>query len=171
MNENQDEKPITQNVENAAEGASQLQAELEKAKRDHLYLLAEFDNFRKNTIKERSDFSKYGAEKFVREFLNVFDNFERAIESTADADKSSALRQGVEMIIGEVRALFQRFGIEEIKAEGQAFDPAKHEALSSEPRSDVEAGTVTRVFRKGYKIHDKLLRPAQVVVATPAGEK
>lgn len=74
------------------------------------------------------------------------------------------------MIAGEMRNLMQRFGVEEIKAEGEAFDPSKHEALSSEPRSDIEPGKVVRVFKKAYKLHDKLLRPAQVVVSVAGAD-
>ncbi len=146
-----------------------LQTELEKSKKDYLYLLAEFDNFRKNAIKERSEMSKYGSEKFIREFLNVFDNFERALEAT-DGGQPSAFRDGVQLIASDVRQLLHRFGVEEIQAEGEDFDPNKHEALSSEPRADVEPGKVVRVFKKAYRLHDKLLRPAQVVVSVASAE-
>ena len=144
----------------------QLKTELERSKNEYLYLLAEFDNYRKNAIKERADLTKFGSERFVREFLNVFDNFERALETEVKADNLQSFRSGVEMIAGELRSLLQRFGVEEVKAEGLPFDPASQEALSSEPRADVPVGHVARVFRKAYKMHDKLIRPAQVTVAT-----
>ena len=140
-----------------------------KAKNDYLYLLAEFDNYRKNAIKERSDLTKYGSERFIREFLNVFDNFERALEASSAEENLGAFREGVQMIAGEIRSLLQNFGVEEVKAEGLPFDPTKHEALGSEPRSDVAPGTVVRVFKKAYKLHDKLIRPAQVTVSTESG--
>lgn len=141
-----------------------LKAELEKAKKDYLYLMADFENFRKNSIKERSELVKFGSERLVREFLNVFDNFERALE--VENGSAESFREGVKMIASEIRTLLQKFGVEEIKAEGEAFDPSKHEALSSEPRDDVPVGHVARVFKKAYKMHDKLIRPAQVIVAT-----
>lgn len=140
--------------------------ELEKAKSDYLYLLAEFDNYRKNAIKERSDLVKFGSEKLVREFLGLLDNFDRALEAANAEENSGPLYNGVKMIAAEMRALLQRFGVEEVKSEGLVFDPAMHEALSSEPRADVEPGRVVRVFKKAYKMHDKLLRPAQVIVST-----
>ncbi|MGE0527032.1 MAG: nucleotide exchange factor GrpE [Bdellovibrionales bacterium] len=146
---------------------SDLEMERDKAKRDYLYLLAEFDNYRKNAIKERSDLTKYGSERFIREFLNVFDDFERALEAEVSAENQSSFRDGVKMIAGEIRNLLQKFGVEEVPAEGQPFDPSKHEALSSEPRTDMPPGHVARVFKKAYKIHDKLIRPAQVTVSTP----
>ena len=150
---------------NAENPAANPQAELEKAKKDYLYLLAEFDNFRKNAIKERSELTKYGAERFIRDFLGVYDNFERALEAPHAADNAKALLDGVKLIAGEMKSLLQRHGIEELKAEGTPFDPGKHEALSREPREDLPAGHVARVFQKGYKLHDKLIRPAQVTVA------
>ncbi len=162
MNDKHDNK--AERAEDMDSDPTKMQADLDKAKNDYLYLLAEFDNFRKNAIKERSEMSKYGSEKFIREFLNVFDNFERALEAPGNGE-ASALREGVQMIATEVRNLLQRFGVEEVKADGETFDPSKHEALSSEPRSDVEPGRVIRVFKKAYKLHDKLLRPAQVVVS------
>lgn len=144
------------------------QVQLEKAKSDYLYLLAEFDNYRKNAIKERSDLVKYGSEKLVREFLNILDNFERAIE--ASNGEKSPLRDGVHMIFTDLRQLLQKYGVEELKSEGQPFDPSVHEALSSEPRADMEPGRVARVLKKAYKMHDKILRPAQVTVSVAAGE-
>lgn len=143
-----------------------LKAELDKSKRDYLYLLAEFDNYRKNAIKERSDLIKFGSERFVRDFLGVFDNFERALETEVTPETLASFRDGVKMIAGEIRNLLKNFGVEEVKSEGEPFDPSKHEALSSEPREDLPAGHVARVFKKGYKMHDKLIRPAQVTVST-----
>lgn len=148
-----------------ANGTAQLDinAELEKLKNDYLYLAADFDNYRKNAIKERSELVKFGAERFIREFLGVVDNFERALESGADPEK---FREGIQMIHSEVKTMLQRFGVQEVPAEGLAFDPAQHEALSSEPSQSIPPGFVSRVFKKAYKLHDRLLRPAQVVVAS-----
>lgn len=169
MSENNEDNK-DKNTENPSTAESQdpmqMKADLDKSKRDYLYLLAEFDTYRRNAIKERSDLSKYGAEKFIREFLNVFDNFERALEGEISAENIASFREGVKMIAGEFKTLLQKFGVEEIKSEGEAFDPAKHEALSSEPRTDMPSGHVARVFKKAYKLHDKLLRPAQVTVAS-----
>ena len=152
------ETPTSSSVE-------QLQGEVEKSKKDYLYLLAEFDNYRKNAIKERAELTKFGSERFIREFLNVFDNFERALGTEVSADNLASFRSGVEMIAGETHSLLKKFGVEELKAEGLPFDPSSQAALSSEPRQDVPAGHVARVFRKGYKMHEKVIRPAQVTVA------
>lgn len=157
MSENQEPSTLS------PEEITKLQAEATKAKNDYLYLLAEFDNYRKNAIKERSDLTKYGSERFVREFLTIVDNFERALDAEGSAE---SFREGVQMIAGEIRSLLQNFNVEEVKAEGQPFDPAKMEALGSEPSATLAPGTVARVFKKAYKMHDKLIRPAQVIIST-----
>jgi len=151
--------------ESGGDDAAKMKAELDKAKSDYLYLLAEFDNFRKNSIKERSDLVKFGSERLVREVLGILDNFERAMDASNTNGDGAALRDGVQMILNDMRGMLTKFGVEEIKSEGEQFDPAKHEALSSEPRSDMKPGHVARVLKKAYKMHDKILRPAQVTVS------
>lgn len=133
--------------------------------------MAEFDNYRKNAIKERSELSKYGSERFLREFIGLFDNFELALETPTTPENLQSFREGVQMIANEFRSLLQRHGVEEVKSQGEPFDPMKHEALSSEPRADIEPGHVATVFKKGYKLHDKIIRPAQVTVSTAAEVK
>jgi len=161
--ENKSESPIQ---DNGADPSDSLKSELQKAKNDYLYLLADFDNYRKNAIKERSDLVKYGSERFIREFLGVFDNFERALDTPVTAENAANFREGVQMIANEIRSLLKNFSVEELPAQGLPFDPNQHEALSGEPREDVPVGHVAQVFRKAYKMHDKLIRPAQVTVAT-----
>ncbi len=165
MTDNKKNDNNDKSTESSESDLEQLKANLEKAKSDYLYLLAEFDNYRRNAIKERSELSKYGGEKFICEFLSVFDNFERALETEVSKDNVESFREGVQMIAAEFKGLLHRFGVEEVKSEGEVFDPSKHEALSSEPREDLPPGHVARVFKKAYKLHDKLLRPAQVTVA------
>lgn len=138
--------------------------ELAKAKNDYLYLLAEFDNYRKNAIKERSELTKYGSERFVRDLLGIVDSFELALQ--ANPSNVDSFREGVKMIGGEIKALLSKHGVHELEAEGKPFDPMNHEALSGEPRDDMPPGHVSKVFKKAYKLHDKLIRPAQVTVST-----
>jgi len=155
------------NTDVAAENpTAKLQADLDKAKSDYLYLLAEFDNYRKNSVRERSELTKFGSERFIREFLTIFDDFERALDADVQPENFASFRDGVKMIATELKGLLTRFSVEEIPAEGLPFDPLKHEALSSEPRTDMPAGSVARVFKKAYKMHDKIIRPAQVTVST-----
>ncbi|MDZ4662567.1 MAG: nucleotide exchange factor GrpE [Pseudomonadota bacterium] len=138
--------------------------ELDKIKSDYLYLQAEFDNYRKQVMKERSQLLKYGSERVLVEVLNVLDNFQRAL-ATGQSASLDSLQKGMELISVQLKTVLEHFGISEVPSEGQKFDPMAHEALSSEESDAVPAGHILRVFRKAYNLHDKLIRPAQVVVA------
>jgi molecular chaperone GrpE len=142
-----------------------LQEQTEKFKNDYLYLRAEFDNYKRNAIKERSEALKFGAERLINEVLGVTDNFERALQAKVTPDNLSTYIQGVEMTASELKSVLQKNGVTELKVEGMPFDPNTMEALSSEPTTEVAPGHVFRVFKKAYKLHDKVIRPAQVVVA------
>lgn len=137
----------------------------EKYKKDYLYLLAEFENYKKNAIKERSQLIKYGNERLMLELFEVIDNFDRAIEMEVGSDNLDSFKQGIQLIHGELVSSLSKFGVSMSNPVGQPFDPTEHEALSSEATGDMPAGHVFRVFKKAYHLHDKLIRPAQVVVA------
>lgn len=149
----------------AATDVQKLQEQAEKFKNDFLYLRAEFENYKRNAIKERSELAKYGAERLIRDFLDVMDNFERALSMEVGPENYKTFQQGVQMTAQELRAMLTKHGVQEAKVEGLPFDPLTQEALSSEPTDKVPEGNVLRVFKKAYKLHDKVLRPAQVVVA------
>jgi molecular chaperone GrpE len=134
-------------------------------KTDYLYLRAEFDNFRKHSVKERSDLTKYGAERFLRDFLDIMDNMERALITNPTVDNMSSYVQGVQMIAKEIQTLLVKHGVSREDCYNQPFDPVKHEALGTEPSQDIPSGHVSRVIKSPYKLHDKMLRTAQVLVA------
>lgn len=159
-----------ENVNGEPASANQNQ-DLQKAKADYLYLAAEFDNYKKNAIKERSELLRYGGERLVRELLNVVDNFERALETETTAENFHSFRQGVQMTSAELRATLQKFGIEEVDCIGKPFDPMVHEAIGAEETDSYEPGFISRVLKKAFKYHDRLLRPAQVIVAKPPSQK
>lgn len=142
-----------------------LQEQAEKFKNDFLYLRAEFENYKRNAVKERSDLLKYSGERFIRDLLEVVDNFERALQVTVTADSFATYKQGVEMTAQELKSLLQRHSVTEVPSQGAPFDPMIHEALGAEPTEQVAPGHVMRVFKKPYKLHDKVIRPGQVVVA------
>ncbi|MFK8137430.1 MAG: nucleotide exchange factor GrpE [Bdellovibrionales bacterium] len=148
-----------------------LAAELEESKKSYLYLRAEFENYRKKMIKERSDWVKYGSENVLRELLGIIDNFDLALQTEVTADNLNSFTQGVNMIRSEITSSLERAGLQEVDPKGEKFNPNLHEALTMEESSEVEDGHVLRVFKKAYKLHDKLLRPAQVVVAQKPKEK
>ena len=147
------------------ESDSNLGEEYNKLKSEYLYLRAEFDNFRKNTIKERSDMVKYGAERFIRQLLNVIDNFDRALEMEITAENYKDFHEGIVMTANEFKTQLDNMGVTVDDPMGQPFDPNFHEALSSEETDKVPPGHITQVFQKAYKLHDRIVRPAQVVVS------
>lgn len=151
----------------AVDPVAEKQAEADKFKNEFLYLRAEFENFKKQVIKERSDLRKYGCERLVVDLLSVLDIFETALSTETTPENFGNFRQGIEMTASELRSVLQRHGVSEVPAKGEAFDPSMHEALSSEETNDVPSGTVTQVFKKPYKLHDRVVRPGQVVVAKP----
>lgn len=147
-----------------ADPVAEAKSEAEKFKNEYLYLRAEFENFKKQVIKERSDLRKYGSERLVSDLLNVLDIFETALATEVNSDSIANFRKGIEMTSNELKSVLQRHGVSEVPSKGLPFDPAIHEALSSE-ESDVAPGTITQVFKKPYKLHDRVVRPGQVVVA------
>ena len=149
----------------------QSQEEALKWKNDFLYLKAEFENYKRNTLKERSELLKFGAERMVRDVLEVMDNFERALQVKLSPDTLQTFKVGVEMTAKELKEVLAKHGIQEVPSEGQPFNPSHHEAISSEATMAVPNGHVARVFKKPYKLHDKIIRTGQVVVAmAPTGE-
>lgn len=163
--QNSTEAPADMNTE-LNKQIEELKAAAEKYKNEYLYLRAEFDNFRKNSIKERSDYLKYGSERLLVEVLGVLDNFERALETKINNENFSTYAKGVEMTAAELKTVLKNFGVTDVASHGAPFDPMIHEALGSEPTADVPAGHVVRVYKKPYKLHDKLIRPGQVVIAS-----
>jgi molecular chaperone GrpE len=161
--------PPSQATEMGQEEA--LRAEADKFKNEYLYLRAEFENYKRNAVRERSDLLKYGSERVLNDVLNIADNFERALEVKISADNFQTYQKGVEMTASELKNVLQKFGVTEVPALGKVFDPTSHEALSSEETSQFPEGHVSRVFKKGYKLHDRMLRPAQVVVAKALTKK
>ena len=157
--------------EPSSEGDGELQAKLEKAEKDFMYLRADFDNFKKTSIKERSQLVKYGNERLLVDLLGVLDNFEHAMNMEINADNLDSFRDGVELIKTELYNSLSKYGLVKVDSKGLAFDPNVHEALSSEPTSEVEPGHISQVFKDAYKLHDRIIRPAQVVVATELTEE
>lgn len=160
------EQSVAQSV-----NAEELLAQAEKFKNEYLYLRAEFENYKRHAIKERSEALKYGSERLIVDMLSVLDNFERALESQVTVENWQTFVKGVELTAKDFRGVMQKFGVQEVPSLGQAFDPNLHEALSAEFSSDVADGSVLRVFKKPYKLHDKLIRPGQVVVAKAPQDK
>ncbi|MGE3261275.1 MAG: nucleotide exchange factor GrpE [Bacteriovoracia bacterium] len=158
----------------AADGAvsdpvQELQSKLQDSEKKYLYLYSEFENFRRRSERDRIDFIKFGHEGFLRELLQVVDNFERALEhakglATEKASPVSQVTQGIEMIHYQMLESLKAQGVAEIQALGKKFDPALHEAVGEEA-ADSEPGIILKVMQKGYQLHGRLLRAARVIVA------
>ena len=136
-------------------------------KDQHLRLQAEFDNFRRRSLKEKQESFKFGHENLVKDLLSTVDNLERAVEHGAQSagEEVRGILDGVELVLREILGALAKHAVTEIAADGQIFDPAFHEALGQIPNGEVPANTVLQVLQKGYLIHDRMWRPARVIVA------
>lgn len=171
--------PDAEPVEERAAGFQALKeeresvvSELETLRDQHLRLQAEFENFRRRGLKEKQETQLFGHQNLVKELLPVVDNLDRAVEHAeqSSSEELQQLLQGVELVRRELSAVLERLGVSEIEAEGAAFDPAVHEAMVQMPTAEVEPNTVVAVMEKGYQLHDRMLRPARVVVSQALDE-
>jgi molecular chaperone GrpE len=128
---------------------------------------ADFDNFRKRAAREKAEAVKYANEALLEKLMPVLDNFDMALAATqnAPAPATQSLQEGVKMIFQQLKKVLAEAGLEEVDARGQVFDPNLHEAISQMESAEVPEGHVLQQTRKGYKLRERLLRPASVVVA------
>lgn len=141
--------------------------ESDEQKEQFLRLQAEFENFRRRSLKEKQESLKFGHQNLVKDLLSAVDNLERALEhggQIAGAEAKGIL-DGVELVHREVLGALAKHAVAEIEAEGRVFDPAVHEAMGQIPNGDVPPNTVLQVLQKGYVIHDRMLRPSRVLVS------
>lgn len=143
---------------------AKLRGEIADLRDRSMRTLADFDNFRKRAERERQELRKYALVEPLRDFLEVVDNLDLALMAGGSADD---LKRGVEMIHRQMLDLLRRFGVQEVDAHGKPFDPSLHEAVSRDEDPAVKSPTVTAELRRGYKIHDRLLRPSMVKVSVP----
>ncbi|MGR3435639.1 MAG: nucleotide exchange factor GrpE [Shimia sp.] len=147
-------------------------AERDDYKDRFMRALADAENARKRSDRDRREAENYGGSKLARDLLPVFDNLKRALTSTEEADgaANAALLEGVELTMRELLNVFRKHGIEPISPEvGDRFDPQHHEAMFEAPVPGTKAGDIIQVAAEGFMLHDRLLRPAQVgVSSTPA---
>ncbi len=165
----EDVAPVEDLGEQSAEaaGGSAAPDETEQLKNRLAYLAAEFDNFRKRAAREREAQAAFGNEQLLRAVLPFIDNLERAMNQ--EGASAEALLSGVRMTRDQFLAELRKFGLEPISAAGKVFDPARHEAIASVRWEGKPEGTVVSEARRGYLLHGRLLRPAQVTVVAPSG--
>ena len=152
------------------EAAEALRGELAALQEQMVRLQADFDNFRRRALKEREEAHQYGHENLVKDLLATVDNLDRAIEHARKSDGGDfeSMLQGVELVQRELLGALTNHGVSEIEVGNVAFDPNVHEAMAQQEDDSVPANTVIEVFQKGYRLRDRLLRPARVVVSKQA---
>ena len=155
-----------QQTDNSAETDAQsgVAAEVAEWKDKYLRLQAEFDNYRKRTLKEKMDLVAAGGEDVIKEMLGVVDDMDRAQASMAASDNIDSIREGVELIARKLSEVMRAKGVSEIEAVGLPLDTDLHEAIAKFPVEDERKGLIIDVVQKGYKLKDKVIRYAKVVV-------
>ena len=164
-----DEKDSSKNEEDLDNGDNNYQDEIRDLKDQLLRSLAENENLRKRTTKEIEQIKKYGHISLLRDFLNVVDNMERAVESSTSEKQSETgvknLIDGIEIVLKEMKSLLDKNQIKKIEPLHERFDYNFHQAMFEAPSPDYEEGLIIEVIQPGYVLHDRLIRPAMVGVS------
>lgn len=148
----------------------QLRAENKAFQEQYLRTLADMENLRKRTQREKEDLAKFANENILREILPVIDNLERAVEHAQQTENSNGLLEGVQMTLLQFSQVLDRFGVEAIDAMGQPFDSAVHQAMGQLESADHPSNTVIQQMQKGYLLNKRLLRPAMVMISKAPAE-
>ncbi len=159
--------PIEQLAEQLTEATRRADENWDKFLRTQ----AELENLRRRSEKDLQNANKYALERFAKELLSVVDSLElglqAAVGETSDVAK---LREGMELTLKQLSSVLEKFGIRAVDPKGEKFNPDLHQAMAMQPTADMEPNTVVKVFQRGYLLHDRLLRPAMVVIAQAAEE-
>ena len=166
-----DEKaPADEAVENTEEShdsdLDKLQAEYDKLNNQYIRLAADFDNYRKRQAQERESLLKYGAEDTLKKLIDVLDNFDRGEKAIADIEDCEKVKESFNLVHKQLTDALSKVGLEVIQCMGEEFDPNFHEAVMQTPTSEHPEHTIIAELQKGYKLGDRVLRPALVNVAT-----
>lgn len=142
-----------------------LKASLEKEKKEYLFLMAEFDNFRKRTLREKSEIIKNAGEQVLKGLLPIIDDFERGIKAAEQDENPTAMKEGMVLIYNKLKKYLESNGVKEMDPNDTEFDADRHEAITAVPVADEsQKGKIIDTVEKGYTINDKVLRHAKVVV-------
>ena len=161
-----DEPEEGADLEALKELLQQREREVEKEKKEYLFLMAEFDNFRKRTVRERADLIKSASEKTLKGLLPIVDDFERGLDAIRDTTDAESVKEGMKLIYNKFVKYLADNGVKEIESTGKPFDTELHEAVAMVPaEKEEEKGTVKDTVQKGYMLNDKVLRHAKVVVS------
>ncbi|MFN2568834.1 MAG: nucleotide exchange factor GrpE [Candidatus Dormibacteria bacterium] len=153
----------------AAEALEAIEQALGERNESYLRLAADFENYRRRHQQDLIDRSRYASEEAARALLPVLDNLRRALEHSPGTGDDGRLRDGLSLVVREFETALERLGVLPIEAVGTPFDPALHEAIGGDESDEVDTETVTQELQRGYRLHDRVLRPAMVRIARPAG--
>jgi len=149
----------------AAARLDEKERECAEAKERYLRLYAEFENYKKRAQRDQLDYTKFAAEKVIKELLPVVDNLERAVTHARSSKADASIVDGLALIVRQFLDALGRCGVEPIEAEGKPFDPAVHQALAQMESSEHEPDTVVEAAQRGYLLHGRILRPSLVTVS------
>lgn len=142
-----------------------LEEQLAKEKKEYMFLMAEFDNFRKRTLREKSEIIRNAGENVLKGLLPIVDDFERGLKAASDSESAGDVTEGMTLIYNKLKKYLEQNGVKEIDPEDRDFDTERHEAISVVPVQDeAQKGKILDTVEKGYMINDKVLRHAKVVV-------
>lgn len=160
----QEVEELEGNESQLREEIDSLRADLEKEKKEYMFLMAEFDNFRKRTLKEKSEIIKNAGENVLKGLLPIVDDFERGLKASEESS-DAAVRDGMVLIYNKLKKYLEQNGVKEFDPDDLEFDADRHEAISAVPvPDDALKGKILDTVEKGYMINDKVLRHAKVVV-------
>ena len=162
------EEPVQEEPETTEQPTGELEklkADYENLNNQYIRLAADFDNYRKRQAQERESLLKYGAENTMKKLLEVLDNFERGRKAVENIDDCQKVKESYELVCKQMYDTLQKLGLEFIETEGKEFDPNLHEAVMQTPSSEVPEHTIIAELQRGYKLEDRVLRPALVNVA------
>ncbi|MFC7320933.1 nucleotide exchange factor GrpE [Halobacillus campisalis] len=165
--ENDEEQTTDENQAEVVEEDSeidQIRKEKEEVHNRLLRLQADYDNFRRRTQKEKEADRKYKAQSLVEELIPVLDNFERALQVEVEGDAAQNFASGMKMVYDQFQAALDKEGVEEIPAKGEEFDPHLHQAVMQVEDENFESNVVVEQLQKGYRLNDRVIRPAMVKV-------
>lgn len=165
-----EEEVLQNNNQDESESQSQNSADqtdedpLKVAQEKYIRLYSDFDNFRKRTQKEKADLINYAAGDVLKDFLSVFDDFQRALEANKTNDDVNSLKEGFELLFNKFDSIMKNKGLQEMDCVGEVFNPDFHEAITNIPAGDDMKGRVVDVVQKGYILKERVIRYAKVVV-------
>ena len=154
----------------SSEAQTAKDEELKSLNDKYLRLAAEFDNYKRLAQRDQRDQIRFGNEQLLRELLPVVDNLERAIKAAKTSTSSDGVVTGVDLTLKQLQGVLSKFGVQTIPTTGQPFDPSGHQAVASVPSTQVPDKHVVEEFQRGYRLHDRILRPAMVTVSSGAGD-